>query len=109
VQYELRYQVIEPKRHAYQNVIDRLGDQPASRYLEATLDVQPRENFHYRPTWAVGREAINQFCRQPCSSSYDVNFGVHEHAVGRRGPVTIALLPPPCPAPARHGEARSLD
>ncbi|MBY8859354.1 phenol 2-monooxygenase [Nocardia sp. CA2R105] len=56
MQYELRYQVIEPKRQTYQNVIDRLGDQPASRYLEGTLDVQPRENFHYRPTWARDRE-----------------------------------------------------
>jgi phenol/toluene 2-monooxygenase (NADH) P1/A1 len=56
VQYELRYQVIEPKRQTYQNLIDRFGDQPASRYLEGTLDVQPRENFHYRPTWAADRE-----------------------------------------------------
>jgi phenol hydroxylase P1 protein len=56
VQYELRYQVIEPKRNSYQNVIDRLGDQPATRYQEATLDVEPRENFHYRPTWAQDRE-----------------------------------------------------
>ncbi|MBV9795972.1 MAG: phenol 2-monooxygenase [Actinobacteria bacterium] len=56
MQYELRYQVIEPKRNSYQNVIDRLGDQPATRYQEATLDVEPRENFHYRPTWIAGRE-----------------------------------------------------
>jgi phenol/toluene 2-monooxygenase (NADH) P1/A1 len=56
VQYELRYQVIEPKRQTYQNVIDRIGDQPASRYLEGTLDVEPRENFHYRPTWVQDRE-----------------------------------------------------
>jgi phenol hydroxylase P1 protein len=56
VQYELRYQVVEQKRQTYQNVIDRFGDQPASRYLEATLDVEPRENFHYRPTWAQDRE-----------------------------------------------------
>lgn len=56
MQYELRYQVIEPKRQTYQNVIDRLGDQPASRYLEGTLDVEPRENFHYRPTWIQDRE-----------------------------------------------------
>jgi len=50
VQYELRYRVIEAKRNTYQNLIDRFGDQPASRYLEVTVDVQPRENFHYRPT-----------------------------------------------------------
>jgi phenol/toluene 2-monooxygenase (NADH) P1/A1 len=60
VQYELRYQVIEAKRQSYQNVIDRLGDQPASRYLEATLDVEPRENFHYRPTWAQDRELYDE-------------------------------------------------
>ncbi|GJF03834.1 phenol 2-monooxygenase [Pseudonocardia sp. D17] len=56
MQYELRYQVIEAKRQSYQNVIDRFGDQPATRYQEATLDVEPRENFHYRPTWAQDRE-----------------------------------------------------
>jgi phenol hydroxylase P1 protein len=60
MQYELRYQVIEPKRQSYQNVIDRFGDQPASRYLEATLDVEPRENFHYRPTWAQDRELYDE-------------------------------------------------
>ncbi|MGE5285639.1 MAG: hypothetical protein ACM3ML_00230 [Micromonosporaceae bacterium] len=60
MQYELRYQVLEPKRHTYQNVIDRLGDQPASRYLEATLDVEPRENFHYRPTWVKDRELYDE-------------------------------------------------
>lgn len=60
MQYELRYQVIEPKRQTYQNVIDRLGDQPASRYLEATLDVEPRENFHYRPTWAPDRDLYDE-------------------------------------------------
>jgi phenol/toluene 2-monooxygenase (NADH) P1/A1 len=56
VQYELRYQVIEPKRQTFQHLIDRFGDRPASRYEEATIDVQPTENFHYRPTWAPDRE-----------------------------------------------------
>lgn len=62
MQYELRYQVIEPKRQTYQNIIDRFGDQPASRYLEGTLDVQPRENFHYRPTWDAERELYDVRC-----------------------------------------------
>ncbi len=60
MQYELRYQVIEPRRQTYQNVIDRLGDHPASRYQEATLDVEPRENFHYRPTWVEDRELYDE-------------------------------------------------
>lgn len=59
MQYELRYQVIEPKRNTYQNVIDRYGDRPATRYQEATLDVEPRENFHYRPTWIAGGATVD--------------------------------------------------
>lgn len=60
MQYELRYRVLEPRRHTYQNIIDRLGDEPASRYLEGTLDVEPRENFHYRPTWVRDRELYDE-------------------------------------------------
>jgi phenol/toluene 2-monooxygenase (NADH) P1/A1 len=71
VQYELRYQVIEPRRQTYQNVIDRFGDQPASRYLEGSLDVEPRENFHYRPTWAKDREIYDErFTTLRLSDSY---------------------------------------
>ena len=39
MQYELRYQVIEPKRQTYQNLIERYGDEPASRYLEGSIDI----------------------------------------------------------------------
>ena len=71
MQYELRYQVIEPKRAAYQNLVDRFGDQPASRYLEATMDVEPRENFHYRPTWAADRELYDpRYCALRLADPY---------------------------------------
>jgi phenol/toluene 2-monooxygenase (NADH) P1/A1 len=71
VQYELRYQVIEPKRNSYQNIIDRYGDQPANRYQEATLDVEPRENFHYRPTWIAGRELYDpRYCALRLADPY---------------------------------------
>jgi phenol hydroxylase P1 protein len=49
--YELRTKVVEPKRNTYSNLIERFGDRPASRYQEGTFDIQPVENFHYRPTW----------------------------------------------------------
>ncbi|MGB3696627.1 MAG: phenol 2-monooxygenase [Gordonia sp. (in: high G+C Gram-positive bacteria)] len=62
MQFELRYQTIEPKRQTYQNIIERFGDEPATRYQEATLDIEPRENFHYRPTWTADHEL------------YDANF-----------------------------------
>jgi phenol/toluene 2-monooxygenase (NADH) P1/A1 len=69
--YELRYQVIEPKRQTYQNLIDRFGDQPASRYLEATMDVEPRENFRYRPTWTQDRELYDpRYCALRLADPY---------------------------------------
>src|SRR5208283_15860 len=43
---------IEPKRQTFGHVARRLGgDKPASRYQEATLDVQATANFHYKPLW----------------------------------------------------------
>jgi phenol/toluene 2-monooxygenase (NADH) P1/A1 len=51
MQIDLRTVAIEPQRQTFANVAARLGDKPASRYLESMLDVQPDVNFHYRPTW----------------------------------------------------------
>jgi phenol/toluene 2-monooxygenase (NADH) P1/A1 len=53
---------IEPKRHTFGHVAERLGeDRPASRYEESMYDAQPTENFHYRPQW------------EPEYEIYDVN------------------------------------
>ena len=39
-------------RQTFSHVARRLGgDKPASRYQEATFDLQPTTNFHYRPLW----------------------------------------------------------
>ncbi|MCB2101641.1 MAG: aromatic/alkene monooxygenase hydroxylase subunit beta [Rhodobacterales bacterium] len=44
---------IEPRRQTFAYIARRFGaDRPASRYEEATYDVQARTNFHYRPIWA---------------------------------------------------------
>lgn len=43
---------IEPRRQTFAHVARRFGeDRPASRYEEATYDVQATVNFHYRPLW----------------------------------------------------------
>ena len=60
MEYELRQQVVEPRRKAFQNLIERFGDKPASRYDEATMDVQPTENFHYRPLWGADKELYDE-------------------------------------------------
>lgn len=52
MQFELRTQVIEPSRRTFTNLVKRYGDRPASRYEEGSIDIQPKENFHYRPVWA---------------------------------------------------------
>ena len=42
----------EPKRQTFGHIARRLGeDKPASRYQEATLDVQATANFHYKPLY----------------------------------------------------------
>lgn len=49
---DIKTSVVKPKRHTYANIVARFGeDRPASRYEEATLDMQATANFHYRPTW----------------------------------------------------------
>jgi len=59
-QYEIRQKVIEPKRLAFDYLLKRYGNRPASRYEEATVDIQQRENFHYRPTWREGVEIFDK-------------------------------------------------
>lgn len=59
MQFELRTQVIDPPRKTFQHLIDRYGDRPASRYEEATIDVQAVTNFHYRPLWAPDKEIFD--------------------------------------------------
>ena len=49
---EIKTSGIEPLRQTFSHVARRLGgDKPASRYQEATFDLQSETNFHYRPLW----------------------------------------------------------
>ncbi len=52
MQIEIKTLKAQPLRQTYGHVARRFGDKPASRYQEATYDIQPTANFHYRPTWA---------------------------------------------------------
>ncbi len=57
---DLRTITIEPQRQTFGHLARRMGaDKPASRYLEATMDLQPVENFHYRPTWDPAHEIFD--------------------------------------------------
>ncbi len=59
MQYELRTQVIEPRRKTFTNLKERFGDRPASRYEEGSIDVQATANFHYRPLWDPEHEIFD--------------------------------------------------
>lgn len=48
---EIKLATLEPVRHSFANIERRFGEKPASRYQEATYDVQGEANFHYRPLW----------------------------------------------------------
>jgi phenol/toluene 2-monooxygenase (NADH) P1/A1 len=48
---EIKIATLEPVRNTFAAVAKRFGDKPASRYQEATYDIQAVTNFHYKPTW----------------------------------------------------------
>lgn len=48
---EIKTATLEPVRNTFANIERRFGDKPASRYQEATYDLQGEVNFHYRPLW----------------------------------------------------------
>ena len=60
MQYELRTQVIEPQRKTFDKRVARYGDRPASRYEEGSIDIQAKENFHFRPLWAPDKEIYDE-------------------------------------------------
>jgi len=59
VQFELRTQVIEPRRKTFSNLVARYGDRPASRYEEGSIEIQATENFHFRPLWDPEHEIFD--------------------------------------------------
>lgn len=53
---EIKTATLQPIRNTFANIERRFGDKPASRYQEATYDLQGEANFHYRPLWQPQHE-----------------------------------------------------
>lgn len=53
---EIKTATLEPVRNTFAHIERRFGDKPATRYQEATYDVQSEEYFHYRPLWQPEKE-----------------------------------------------------
>jgi phenol/toluene 2-monooxygenase (NADH) P1/A1 len=53
---EIKTSSLEPIRQTFANLERRFGAKPATRYQEATYDLQAETNFHYRPLWQPDKE-----------------------------------------------------
>lgn len=72
MQMDLRTVSITPLRQTFGHLERRMGaDKPASRYMEATMDLQPVENFHYRPTWEPQYEIFDKTRTQVQMKDWD--------------------------------------
>ena len=61
MQIDIKTTAVEQVRQTFSHVARRLGaDKAASRYQEATLELQPEINFHYRPLWEPERELYDK-------------------------------------------------
>lgn len=57
MQVDIKTSSVEQVRQTFSHIALRLGgDKAASRYQEATYDLQPTTNFHYKPLWEPERE-----------------------------------------------------
>lgn len=56
---EIRTKSVKPLQLSFGHLQRRFGDKPATRYQEATYDIQPSANFHYKPLWDPEREMFD--------------------------------------------------
>ncbi|MDX2471448.1 MAG: aromatic/alkene monooxygenase hydroxylase subunit beta [SAR324 cluster bacterium] len=60
MQVDIKTTEMKPIRNTYGHIAERFGDKPASRYQEATYDLQATDHFHYRPLWEPEKELIDE-------------------------------------------------
>ncbi len=61
MQVDIKSLNIKPLRNTFDQVARFTGNEkPASRYLEATIGIQPEVNFHYQPIWAKNRSIYDR-------------------------------------------------
>ncbi len=56
---EIRTKGVKPLASSFGHLQRRFGDKPATRYQEATFDIQSTANFHYKPLWDPEREMFD--------------------------------------------------
>lgn len=56
---EIRTKSVKPLSNSFGHLQRRFGDKQATRYQEATYDIQSTANFHYKPLWDPTREVFD--------------------------------------------------
>jgi len=56
---EIKTASVQPVRNTFSNLERRFGDKQATRYQEATYDIQPEGNEHYKPYWDKDHELVD--------------------------------------------------
>ncbi|ENU80530.1 hypothetical protein F975_01584 [Acinetobacter sp. ANC 3789] len=59
MQIDIKTSNVKPIRNTYKYIEKRFGDKVASRYQEASYDIQEEINFHYRPLWQPEHEIFD--------------------------------------------------
>jgi len=54
--FEIKTAAVKSHRNTFAHIERRFGDKPATRYQEATYDVQSENYYHYRPLWQPDKE-----------------------------------------------------
>lgn len=57
---DIRVQAVKPLRNTFAHIARRFGDKAATRYQEATYDLQSEVNHHYKPLWDPDRELYDK-------------------------------------------------
>ena len=60
MQVDIKTSTVEPVRQAFVHLVRRFGDKVATRYQEATYDLQSETNFHYKPLWDPDRDMYDR-------------------------------------------------
>ena len=60
MQLDLQAISLQPLRHTFDNLKERFGDKPATRYQEGTFDIQQNYLYHYKPTWDPDGEIFDE-------------------------------------------------
>ncbi|GAC1620072.1 MAG: aromatic/alkene monooxygenase hydroxylase subunit beta [Nevskia sp.] len=56
---DIRTKSVKPLTNTFGHLERRFGDKQATRYQEATYDIQSTANFHYKPLWDPEREMFD--------------------------------------------------